>query len=536
MGRALCADSGGGGGPLTVSVAGHAVRPVAGAPLVERRLAHRPWAVLGVLCVSLLIVSLDNTILNVALPVLARDMRASSSQLQWITDAYAVVFAGLLLVAGSIGDRVGRRRVFAIGLIVFACGSAAAAFSGSPDRLMAARAFMGLGGAAIMPSTLSLLTNVFPEPRQRSRAIGIWSGTTGLGVALGPVTGGWLLAHYWWGAVFLVNVPIAVAGLVGALWLVPESRDPGARRPDLVGSVLSVLGMAVLLWGIIEAPQRGWASPSVLGGIAGGAGLLALFATWERWSSHPMLELSFFASRRFSAAMAAIGMVIFALMGGLFVLTQYLQFSLGYSALAAGLRVAPIAAVLLVLAPLSVAVVRRVGTKPVVFTGMACMSLGAALLASTTVHGGYGDAVGAFFLLGTGIGLAMAPCTDSVMGSLPPQRTGIGAATNGAALQLGGALGVGVLGSLLNTRYQARLTPLLHAAHVPARVSQVTTGSLGGALAVAERAGDGAGRFLASAARDAFVSGMDLALAAAAVVVAVAALVVVVALPNRPER
>jgi EmrB/QacA subfamily drug resistance transporter len=516
--------------------AGPVVRSAAGDSPVEVRTDRRRWAVLGVLCVSLLIVSLDNTILNVALPVLAREMHASSSQLQWITDAYAVVFAGLLLVAGSIGDRVGRRRVFVSGLLVFACGSAAAAFSGSPDRLMAARAVMGLGGAAIMPSTLSLLTNVFVEPRQRSRAIGIWSGTTGLGVALGPVTGGWLLAHYWWGSVFLVNVPIALAGLVAALWLVPDSRDPGARRPDLVGSVLSVMGMAVLLRGIIEAPERGWASTSVLGAIAGGVGLLGLFASWERRSSHPMLELSFFASRRFSAAMGAIAMVIFALMGGLFVLTQYLQFSLGYSALAAGLRVAPIAAVLLVLAPLSVALVRRVGTKPVVFSGMACIAVGASLLASTTVQGRYGDAIGAFFLLGSGIGLAMAPCTDSVMGSLPVERTGVGAATNGAALQLGGALGVGILGSLLNTRYQGRLAPLLHAAHVPPSVSAVATGSLGGALAVAQRAGGGAGRLLASAARGAFVSGMDLALTAAAVVVAVAALVVATVLPNRPER
>ena len=488
------------------------------------------------LCVSLLIVNLDNTILNVALPVLARDMHASSSQLQWITDTYAVVFAGLLLVSGSVGDRLGRRRVFVAGLAVFACGSAAAAFSGSPDRLMAARAFMGLGAAGIMPSTLSLLTNVFSEPGERSRAIGLWSGTAGLGVALGPVLGGWLLTHYWWGSVFLVNVPIALAGIAAALGLVPDSHDPAAKRPDPVGAVLSVVGMATLLWGIIEAPSHGWGSGSVLGAIAGGVCLLGVFVAWERRSTHPMLELSFFGSRRFSVAMAAIGLVVFALMGSLFVLTQYLQFALGYSALQAGIRVAPIAAVILVLAPLSIAVVRKVGTKPVVGTGIVSIAAGAAWLASTTVHGTYGDALGGFFLLGSGIGMAMAPCTDSVMGSLPLERAGVGSATNGAALQLGGALGVGILGSLLNMRYQGRLAPVLHAAHVPPSVAGLATGSLGGALAVAQRAGGGAGRLLAAAAREAFVAGMGTAMSAAAVVAALAAVVVVIALPNRPGR
>jgi len=497
-----------------------------------------PWLVLPVLCVSLLIVSLDNTILNVALPVMARVMHASSSQLQWIVDAYAIVFAGLLLAIGSLGDRVGRKWIFMLGLAFFAVGSAASAFSGTPDRLIAARAFMGIGAAAIMPSTLSILTNVFTRPDDRARAIGLWSGTAGLGVAIGPVAGGWLLAHYWWGSVFLINVPIALAGLLAVAWLVPNSKNPASKRPDPVGAGLSVVGMGLLLWGIIEAPNRTWTSPLVLGALAAAALVLFAFVVWERRSTHPMLEMSFFSSRRFSAAIGAMGLVIFALMGGLFLLTQYLQFSLGYSAFATGMRIAPIAAVVLVAAPLSIVLVRIVGTKPVVFTGMSLIAVGLGLLSRLTVHGTYLEALPAFFLMGIGTGLAFAPCTESVMGSLPLELAGVGSATNGAALQTGGALGVGVLGSLLNTRYQDRLTPVLSHYPVPRSILHLITGSLGGALTVAHQVGGGLGAGLAGLARQSFISGFDLAVTVGAIVVGAAALVVLVVLPNRapPSR
>ncbi len=508
-----------------------AVPGAAGAP---GRATHR-WAVLGVLCVSLLIVSLDNTILNVALPAIVRDMGASSSQLQWIVDAYAIVFAGLLLVAGSLGDRLGRKWVLMVGLTVFAAGSAASAFSDTPAHLIGSRAFMGIGAAAIMPSTLSILTNVFTEPDERARAIGVWSGTTGLGVAIGPVAGGWLLAHYWWGSVFLVNVPIAIVGCLAVAWLVPNSRNPAAKRPDPLGAVLSIVGMGLLLWGIIEAPSRTFRSPLVLGALGGAAVVLTGFILWERHSTHPMLELRFFRSRRFSVAIGAMGMVIFALMGGLFLLTQYLQFSLGYSALQTGLRVAPIAAVLLVAAPLSTLAVRAIGTKPVVATGMVLIAVGLALLSRVTVHTTYLEILPAFFLMGTGTGLAFAPCTESVMGSLPLEQAGVGSATNGAALQTGGALGVAVLGSLLNTRYQDLLAPTLAHASVPASVRSVIDGSLGGALAVASHVGGGMGAALAAVARHAFVEGMGLAVTVGAVVVGAAAIAVVALLPNRAD-
>jgi len=499
-------------------------------PIRDRRL------ILTVLCVSLLIVSLDNTILNVALPVIVRTLHASSSSLQWIVDSYAIVFAGLLLVAGSLGDRLGRKWVFMTGLAIFSAGSAVSAFSGTADRLIAARAFMGIGGAAIMPSTLSILTSTFTEARERARAIGIWSGTTGLGVAVGPVAGGWLLAHFWWGSVFLVNVPIALIGLFAAVWLVPNSKNSNTKRSDPIGAGLSIVGMGLLLWGIIEAPNRSWTSPLILGAIAAALAVLTLFIVWERHSSHPMLEVSFFKSRRFSAAVGAMGLVMFALMGGLFLLTQYLQFSLGYTAFETGLRIAPIAAVLLVVAPLSSVVDRLVGTKPVVFAGMAIVALGFGLLTRVTVHDTYMDVLPAFLLIGLGTGLAFAPSTESVMGSLPVDQAGVGAATNGAALQTGGALGVGVLGSLLNTRYQNRLAPVLAHYKMPASILHLITGSLGGALAVSQKIGGVLGPELANFARRSFASGLDLAVSVGAVVVGTAGLVVLVVLPNRSAQ
>jgi len=501
------------------------------APVVD----GRRWWVLVVLCTSLLIVSLDNTILNVALPSIARSFHASSSELQWIVDAYAVVFAGLLLVVGSVGDHVGRKRVLLAGLAVFAAGSALSAFSVSPDRLIAARAFMGIGGAAIMPSTLSILTNVFTAEQDRARAIGIWSGTTGIGIAVGPIVGGWLLSHFWWGSVFLVNVPIAAAGALAALFVVPDSKDPAARRPDPVGGVLSTVGMGSLLWGIIEAPSRGWSSVPVLGAVGGAIVVLGLFVAWERRSSHAMLDLSFFRFPRFSAAIGAMSFVIFALMGGLFLLTQYLQFSLGYSPFAAGIRVGPVALVILVVAPLSSVLVRFLGTKPVVSAGMATIAVGMALLSRTTVAGDYRSALPALLLLGVGTGLAFAPTTESVMGSVPKERTGVASGTNGTALQLGGALGVGVLGSLLATRYAVRLDTVLAHQHVPGSVLHVIDGSLGGALTVAHMVGGARGAALAAVSRQAFVSGMDLAMVVGSVAVGVGALLVLALLPTRSQ-
>ena len=495
----------------------------------------RRWAILSVLCITLLLISVDNSILNVALPSIVRGLNATSSQLQWIVDAYAVVFAGLLLSLGALGDRVGRKWVFMAGLAAFAGGSAFSAWSGSPDRLIIARACMGVGAAAIMPSTLSILTNVFTTDRDRARAIGIWSGTAGLGVAVGPVLGGFLLDHYWWGSVFLINVPIAIAGLVATLWLVPNSRSPLSKRADPLGALLSMAGLGLLLWAIIEAPNRTWTSPLTLGALGGGAGAIVSLVLWERRSEHPMLPLRFFRNRRFSAAIASLALVLFALLGMFFLMTQYLQFSLGFSPLQTGLRIAPIALVLLVAAPLSVLLARSrwLGTKPVVVTGMLLIAVGLGLLSHTSMHSTYADLVPAFVLIGIGVGLAMAPSTESVMGSIPTAEAGVGSATNDTALQIGGALGVGVLGTVLNAHYRSQMSSLLAGSRIPEDIRHLVLGSLGGAQAVAQHVPGPTGQALSSAARASFVSGMDQALTVAAVVVGVASFVVLAVLPNR---
>lgn len=494
---------------------------------------ERRWATLTVLCVTLLLISLDNTILNVALPSVVRSLGATSSQLQWVVDAYAIFFAGLLLTLGALGDRVGRKWVFMAGLVVFGGGSALAAWSPTPDRLTAARAVMGVGAAALMPCTLSILTNVFTGERDRARAIGIWSATAGLGVAIGPILGGFLLVHYWWGAVFLINVPIAVVGLAATAFLVPNSRNPLAKRADPIGAVLSMVGFALLLWGIIEAPNRTWTSPEILGAVVGAAVILAGFVLWERHIDHPMLPLQFFGNRRYSAAIVSLALVLFALLGLFFLVTQYLQFCLGFTPLQTGLGLAPIAVVLLVAAPSSVLLVRRFGTKPVVAGGLLLIAVGLGLLSGTTVHSAYRDAIPWFALIGVGVGLTLAPSTESVMGSLPVGDAGVGSATSDTSMQIGGALGVGVLGTVLNLRYQAYLAPLLAHQSIPAGIDKLILGSLGGALAVAERVPGSSGTALAQAARRGFVSGMDLGFVVASVVVAVAGLVVLVALPNR---
>jgi len=511
----------------------HAHRGVLAGHSPEPGLPRSRWLALAVLCLTLLMVNLDNTVLNVALPTLVRDLRATTTELQWIVDAYVLVFAGLLLVAGSVADRVGRKKAFCAGLAAFAAGSAWAAFSGSTGMLIAARASMGIGGAVMMPATLSLITNIFTDTAERQRAIGLWAGTSGLGVALGPIIGGALLARFWWGSVFLINVPVAVIGLACAVPLVPESRGDTARRPDLAGATLSIVGLGLLLWSLIEAPVRGWSSARVLAAGAGGIAVLALFALWESRTSHPMLRLGFFRNRAFSGAICSVALVTFGLYGTLFLLTQYLQFSLGYSALAAGVRVLPAAGMIAVIAPLSALALRFTTVRYTVAAGLACIAAGLWLLSGATVASTYASIVPGIMLLGAGAGLAMPAATESVMGSLPPGDTGVGSAANGTFLQTGGALGVAVIGSLLNTRYTGRIAATLAPYHVPSAVSSAITGSLGAALEVAGRVGGQVGAELADAARSAFISGMDLGLLTGAGAAIGGCVVALVLLPRK---
>jgi EmrB/QacA subfamily drug resistance transporter len=491
---------------------------------------ERRWWILGVLCLSLLVIGLDNTILNVALPTLVRDLGASTSQLQWIVDAYTLVFAGLLLTAGSLSDRYGRRTALASGLVIFGVGSLASAFAGSASTLIFTRALMGVGGAFIMPSTLSILTNVFPA-EERGRAIGIWAGVSGLGIGIGPVVGGWLLTHFWWGSVFLVTVPVVVFALVAGRLIIPNSKDPAAPRLDPVGASLSIVGLVSLVFGIIEAPSHGWTDPLIL--TAFGIALIALtaFIAWERRSDHPMLNLEFFKNPRFTAANISVTLVFFALFGSLFFLTQYLQFVLGYSALQAGYRVAPIALVLIVVAPITGRLVNRLGNKVLVTAGMTVVATGLWYLSTLTTTSGYGHVLISIMILGTGMALAMTPATESIMGSLPLAKAGVGSAMNDTTRQIGGALGVAILGSVFASTYTATLGPWLGG--LPANAATAAQSSVGAAIEIGNQVGGAAGIALVTAAKSSFIHAMDRGLAVGAVVALVGAVVSLVWLPKR---
>jgi EmrB/QacA subfamily drug resistance transporter len=463
----------------------------------------RRWLILGVLCFSVLVIVLDNTILNVAIPTIVRDLGATNSQLQWIVDAYILALAGLLLTAGSLGDRFGRREALLGGFFVFGAGSLASAFATTPEFLIATRALTGVGAAFIMPTTLSILTNVFPA-KERGRAIGVWAGTAGLAAVLGPLTGGFLVEHFFWGSIFLVNVPIAAMGVVAALTLIPDSRDPATSPLDPVGALLSILGLATLLYGIIEAPERGWADPATFGVIAAGLVVIGLFFLWEWRSRHPMLDLNFFRNPRFSAASGAIVLVYGALIGTQFLITQYFQFVMGYSAFETGLLFIPQALAMLVLSPLSARLVERFGTKLVVGFGLlASMIAMASFVTLEPTSPYFPDLVWRLVLMSAGMAVAMAPATESIMGSLPLGRAGVGSAVNDTTRQLGGALGIAIIGSVLASVYGSQMGDFLRGTAVSPGASSAIRQSLGKALAAG---GEIPG--LATAAKAAFVDGM----------------------------
>ena len=494
---------------------------------------HRKLA-LAIVCLAALIINVDNTILNVALPTLVRDLHATSSQLQWIVDSYAMVFAGLLLVGGTLADRFGRKRFFLIGLTVFALGSIGAALSESVTTLIAFRAIMGAGAALTIPTSLAIINDIFRDPSQRARAIGVWGGTIGLGIAIGPIAGGLLLSRFWWGSIFLVNVPIACIGFLGATLVVPDSKNPHVQRPDPVGALLSIAGLGLLLWAIIEGPTRGWTSGTVVGAGLASLGVLAAFVVWESRSTHPMLKLDFFRERRFSVALAAECLAVFGLMGALFLSTQFLQFDLGYSPLQAGLRILPIAVMVVVGATASPVGARLVGVKFTVAAGLVSIAAGLwEVSASSRFDTTYGDVVLGLLLIGLGAGLMLPTATNSVIGSVPQGDSGMGSATNTVALQVGGAMGVAVIGSVMLTRYQGRMAAAMVGHHVPESTAQTIFGSLGAALAVAARARGSTGVVLARAARAAFMSGNEVALAVGTVVALAAAVLVLVALPSQ---
>ena len=513
--------------------------PTALTERVQARAYQRRWWILAVLCASLLVIVLDNTILNVAIPTIVRDLDATNSQLQWMVDSYTLVFAGLLLTAGSLGDRFGRRGALQLGLVVFGIGSLASAFAGSADQLIATRAFMGIGGAFIMPATLSIITNVFP-PQERGKAIGVWAGTAGLAGVLGPTTGGFLLEHFYWGSVFLVNIPIVIGGLLAGVFLIPTSKDPSAPRLDPIGALLSILGLVSLLYGIIEAPQQGWTDTTILVAFAAGIVLLAAFFAWESHTDHPMLDVKFFKNPRFTAASTGIMLIFFAMFGMTFLITQYFQFVLGYSPLATGVRFLPWAAVIMIGSPLSARLVERLGTKVVVTLGLTLATLGLLSLSMLTVDSHYWpDVIWRMMLMAAGMSLTMAPATESIMSSLPLGKAGVGSAVNDTTRQVGGAMGVAIIGSVLSSIYASNLGDFLAGTPIQGRAATGIKESLGAALGVAQNLAKSAPELAASlahAANTAFVDGMQVGILVAAGATFVGAVVAFIWLPARARR
>jgi EmrB/QacA subfamily drug resistance transporter len=422
----------------------------------DARAYARRWKTLAVLSLSLLIIGLDNTILNVALPSLQKEFDASTSTLQWMVDSYLLVFAGFLLTAGTLGDRFGRKLALQAGLVLFGGGSLAVLAVDSAEQLIAVRAVMGLGGALIMPATLSIISNVFPR-EERAKAIGVWSGMASIGIGLGPFAGGLLLEYFDWSSVFLLNVPVVVAALAAGFVLVPESRDPRPGRFDLPGAGLSVGALTALVYGVIEAPERGWTDPLTLGCFAIAAALGAAFVAWELRTKDPMLNLDFFRKPRFSVASGAMSIAFFSLFGASFAMTQFLQDVQGYSALEAGAAQMPLALGLIAGAASSVKLAQRFGATRVVTGGL--VLLGVLLGSAVFWQAGMPYLpIGLWFAaLALALGWIAGPATDSVMGAVPDEKAGVASAMNDVTRQVGGALGTAVIGSLITSLYTSNV-------------------------------------------------------------------------------
>ncbi|MEO5722866.1 MAG: MFS transporter [Ilumatobacteraceae bacterium] len=496
---------------------------------------ERRWWTLAVLCLSLTVISIDNTILNVALPSIVESLNARGSELQLLIDGYTIVFACLLLTAGSLGDKLGRKGILTIGLGLFGACSALAALSTSATMLIAARALMGIGGACIYPSTLSILTNTFHDDRERGRAIGIWAGVSGLGVAIGPLAGGILVEHFWWGSVFLVNVPICLIAIAAGHRYVPTTtRDPD-HALDPYGAVFSVVALIGLLYAIIVIPDRGVADPVVIVSFVVGLVFLLAFGWWETHYQHPMLELHFFKNPRFSAASATITLTFFALYGSTFLLTQYFQFVLEYSPLKAGVLTAPVAVGIMVMAPQAPRLVERIGTKLVVVIGLVIVAVGMATYSIEPIVSSFVGGAFARLLFGIGMGLVIAPATESIMGSLPKAKAGVGSAVNDTTRQTGGALGVAIIGSVFAAVYhhEIKVPDGLPAGAVP-----MVRDSIGAALDSIGRFDLPAtvGRLVHDASGEAFFSGMQVAAWLGTGIIVCAAVVAYRFLPARAEQ
>jgi EmrB/QacA subfamily drug resistance transporter len=502
-------------------------------PLHERPEIHaRRWFLLAIMCLSLVLVVMSVSGLNTALPTIQRELGASASELQWIVDSYAVVFAGLLLSAGAIGDRFGRRGALLGGLAVFGLGALLGGLGTDASQVIASRAVMGIGAAFIMPATLSIITSIFP-PHERPRAIAIWAGFAGAGASIGPIVTGGLLEGFWWGSTLLVNVPVVVATLAVVWAFAPASRDDTHTPLDPIGALLSLIGLSSLIFGIIEGPDDGWTSGPVLAAFLLAGVVLTAFVAWERRSDHPMLPLSLFRDRRFSTGSGVITVSFFVMFGFFFLITQYLQVARGYSALEAGLAGLPASLAFLVFSPRSAALVERYGPARVMALGLTVVAGAFGVLTTLTTDTPYLVIGTAFALLGAGMSITAAPATSEIMTSVPLSKAGVGSAVNDTTRELGGALGIALLGSIANVAYRSSVD--LGGIQLPAGGRAAAEESIGAAASVAEQVPGGGGNVVhqaASAFTDAFTLTNRVALAIA---LTAAAAVLIVLRPRASE-
>jgi EmrB/QacA subfamily drug resistance transporter len=497
----------------------------------------RRWKTLAVLCASLIIVIVGNTVLNVALPTLQLPpseggIGASNTDIQWIVDAYGLVFAGLLFTAAALGDRFGRKGALQAGLVIFGLGSLLGVFADTSGLLIAARAIMGIGAAFVMPSTLSILANVFPA-RERAKAIAIWAGISGAGAAIGPVTSGLLLEHFWYGSVFLVNLPIIAVAMVAGYVLIPKSKDAGETPLDPVGALLSILGLGALVYAIIEGPHHGWLSAESAMWFGAAAVLLVAFGMWEWRNRHPMLDLRLFQNPRFAVSSGGITLVFFAMFGSFFMLAQYFQGVIGWSPLGAALRLLPFSAVMMFIAPNTPKLVGRLGANRVGALGLTSVAVGMiGIQLFFNLDTAYWVMFIVIFFLAAGMAMTMTPMTTQLMAAVPRDRAGMGSATNDTTRELGGALGVAVLGSLLTGQFASGVAPVV--ADLPSAARDEAEGGLGGVFGLIARGliPDELTERLRTTARESFVDGLGLATTVAAVVVVIAAVLVYKLLPS----
>jgi EmrB/QacA subfamily drug resistance transporter len=493
----------------------------------------KPTILLSLLLAAF-VINLDTTIVNVALPSLVRELHATTTQLQWVVDAYNLVFAALLLTCGSLSDRLGRKGMLLAGLTVFGAASLAGGFTTSPAQLIAARAVMGLGAAMTFPATLSLISNAFTERRERARAIGLWGAIAGVAIALGPIVGGWLLEHFSWASIFIAMAPVAAAALLLVAVAVPASRSPDAAPADIAGLLLSAAAMALLVFTIIEAPDYGWGNARTLAGFTVSAALLAAFVGWERRAPHPMLDVRLFRDMRFSAASGAVTVSFFTLFGFIFLMTQYFQFIRGYGPLSTGVHLLPVPLAVGVFSVAGTQLAVRAGTKLIVTLGLVAMAAFYGwVAAATTATISYDIIAVQMVLYGLGMGLTSAPATESIMGAVPAGQAGVGSAVNDSTRLLGGTLGVAVIGSVYASLYASRLTASLPPG-LPRAATAIARQSVGAAYAAAARVPGPAGAALHTAATNAFLHGLSVGCLVAGGVAAAGAVLAVVFLPAHP--